>query len=244
MYNCLKNLILHHQGWTDIINCLGLVTYYTHQYNNPTLIIREDSSDLVNFYFRDKKININYYKFKDINKSSKNIFSQYPDYNHLFHGQWDIHRADNYRNCFIEFNDTFFVESFYKAYNIDYAHRIENFSFTRDLNVEKAVFENFIKKNGKKYILVHEAEDVGLPPYRSILPKVNLHNSTSLFFDYIMVMENARAMYLIDSVWAAFAYQLDAKYKLFRKIPITVNCQRGYKQMFTSPIKLDNWKVI
>ena len=56
-------------------------------------------------------------------------------------------------------------------------------------------------------------------------------------------MENAKEMYLLDSVWAGIAYLLDSKYGIFTNKNIFVGCERGYFQMFTKPKKLSNWTV-
>jgi hypothetical protein len=242
--NSVKNVIYHNQGWTDIINCLGLVTYYTYRYNNLILIVREDSSDLINFYFKDKKIQIHYFKFDDLNRNYKKVLAKYNTSKFFFHGQWDRFRTDQYKRSFNKKNDVFFVNNFYEAYDINYTKRIKNFSFSRDLSAENNAYKRFIKKNGVNYILTHETNDVKLTVIKLNLPEINLDNSTRIFFDFITIMQNAKAMYLIDSVWAAFAYQLDAKYKLFKNIQITVECKRGYKDMFMSPYILPNWEVI
>jgi len=60
----------------------------------------------------------------------------------------------------------------------------------------------------------------------------------------ITVLENALEIHLLDSVWGAFIYQLDAKYKLFKNKKIILYADRGYKPMFTRPIQLDNWIII
>jgi hypothetical protein len=64
------------------------------------------------------------------------------------------------------------------------------------------------------------------------------------FFDYIKVLENAIEIYLLDSIWGAFIYQLDAKYKLFQNKKIFLYAKRGYRKMFEEPVRLENWTII
>ena len=59
----------------------------------------------------------------------------------------------------------------------------------------------------------------------------------------IKVLENAIEIHLLDSVWGAFIYQLDAKYKLFQSKKIVLYAKRGYHKMFLSPVKLNNWII-
>ena len=59
----------------------------------------------------------------------------------------------------------------------------------------------------------------------------------------IKVLENAIEIHLLDSVWGALIYQLDAKYKLFQSKKIILYAKRGYNAMFLSPVKLDNWII-
>ena len=66
---------------------------------------------------------------------------------------------------------------------------------------------------------------------------------SDVFFDYIKVLENAKSIHLIDSVWAAICYLLDAKYTLLKNIDVNVHCLRGYEEMFIEPKKLPNWKI-
>ena len=51
-------------------------------------------------------------------------------------------------------------------------------------------------------------------------------------------------IHLLDSIWGAFIYQLDARYKLFQNKKIILYAKRNYQQMFDQPIKLNNWIII
>ena len=86
-----------------------------------------------------------------------------------------------------------------------------------------------------------------LPPPKPLNKDTN--SDPALFFgiyninDYIKILENSKEIHLLDSVWGVFVYQIDAKYGLFKNIPITSHCLRGYMPMFTEPIKLNNWII-
>lgn len=67
----MKNVLLViHQGYTDIIVCLGMMYYYSTYYN-LTIIIREDLKDFLEIIF--KNINIKFLFFPLEKVKSTNI---------------------------------------------------------------------------------------------------------------------------------------------------------------------------
>jgi hypothetical protein len=154
-------------------------------------------------------------------------------------GCHDCIRHDNYKNKF-RFIDGCFVKGFYSSYDIPYITRVNNFTFNRDYELENKTYTNFISIHGNNYIVYHEI----IENYDKNKKIINLNGISNLFFDYIKVLENAYEIHLLDSVWAAFIYLLDAKYKLFQNKNIILYARRGYRKMFEDPIKLDNWTII
>lgn len=71
-----------------------------------------------------------------------------------------------------------------------------------------------------------------------------MNGLSNMFFDMIKVLENAIEIHLLDSVWGAVVYHLDAKYKLFENKKIILYSKRGYSSMFNEPVKLKNWLII
>jgi hypothetical protein len=240
--NKTQAYILFHQGWTDIFNCLALVTYYSSIYKNLNIIIRDDALPIVQFYLRNTDVNIKALKKIDLDSMSKEIITKEEDHIKLYHGDWDIFRSDQYRDAFQKSNK-FFVEKFYTEYNIPYSTRIKNFNFLRDCNMESKIYDSFVNKIGSDYILTHEdpARMLYIPTIHSKSVVFNLNKASSLFFDWIKVLENAKEIHLIDSVWSSFIYQLDAKYRIFKTIPIYIYCLRDYKEMYQKPNMLSNW---
>jgi hypothetical protein len=168
---------------------------------------------------------------------SKNI-DNINNYDILYHGYHDHNRKDNYNNSFSK-SKLFFVESFYILYNINYMTRISHFNIGRNYDLENYKYDEFVKKYGEKYILQHEINNVN-----SKIPIINLNGVSDTFFDYIKILENAQEIHLLDSVWSAIIYLLDAKYSLFKNIKIYIYCKRGYYDMYKKPIQLSNWIFI
>jgi hypothetical protein len=242
----MNGILYFHQGWTDIINCLSLIDYYLENYEKIYLFIREDSKNLIDFYLLNKNnrvnpIYINKYNLDNLDTIqyfSKNI-DNINNYDILYHGGCHDHnRKDNYNNSFSK-SRLFFVESFYTSYNINYMTRISHFNIERNYDLENYKYDEFVKKYGGKYILQHEINNVN-----SKIPIINLNGVSDTFFDYIKILENAQEIHLLDSVWGAIIYLLDAKYSLFKNIKIYIYCKRGYYDMYKKPIQLSNWIFI
>ena len=105
-----------------------------------------------------------------------------------------------------------------------YITRINDFIFQRDHELESRIYNDFIKEHGTNYILYHEV----IENYDKNIKAINLKSISNLFFDMIMVLEKAIEIHLLDSVWGAFVYQLDAKYRLFKDKKIVLYAKRGY----------------
>ena len=238
-----EGLLYFHQGWTDIINCLALINYYCNDYDIISLLIRSEAKEIIDFYTKNIK-NLKKIYVKKTEIDNIDIYKLKEDYNiqksdNLFIGVHDNLRNDKYKDKF-NLNPMFFVNSFYLNYDIPYMTRINDFSFERNLDMEEKVYQEFIRENGNEYILYHEV----IEEYDKNKKIVNLNGISNIFFDMIKVLENAIEIHLLDSVWGAFVYQLDGKYKLFENKKIVLYAKRGYTQMFNEPVKLENWKII
>jgi hypothetical protein len=241
-----EGILYFHQGWTDIINCLALINYYCKIYKKIYLIIRKDSRELIDFYINNiKNIQILYEEKKNIDSNGFqfvinkyiNIDLQNSDF--LGIGGHDSLRKDNYKDRF-RYIDGCFVKGFYESYNIPYITRINNFEFIRNYELEEETYNNFINIHGSEYILYHEV----IQNYDTNKKIINLNGISNIFFDYIKILENAIEIHLLDSIWGALIYQLDAKYKLFHNKKIYLYANRSYRKMFEEPIKLDHWIII
>lgn len=244
-----KCILYFHQGWTDIINSLGLITYYSSMYNITYLIMRKDAKPLIDFYTRDKiNVKLLYEDKKTIldrgSSAFQYVIKNYPDLDlHdadiLGIGIHDIYRNDKYKKAFIG-RKGFFVNSFYICYNIPYINRIDEFKITRDKKLEDNVYNDFINKYGEDYILFHEIIQNNDNKCKNV---INLNGITDNMFEYIKVLEHAKEIHLLDSIWGALIYQLDAKYQLFQDKKIVLYAKRGYIPMFTEPYMLSNWII-
>jgi hypothetical protein len=240
-----EGILLFHQGWTDIINCLALINYYCNIYDKIYLIIREESKELINFYTNNiTNLCIFYEELQNIDSNNIHIANKYTNVNFqntdfLVNGMYDFCRKDNYINKFKSI-DGCFVKRFYESYDIPYITRINKFEFNRNYKLEEEIYQNFINLYGNDYILYHEI----IENYDKDKKIVNLNGISNFFFDFIKILENAIEIHLLDSVWGSFVYQLDAKYNLFKNKKIFLYAKRGYRKMFEEPVKLNNWIIM
>lgn len=265
-----KGLIHFHQGWTDVINCIPLINYYSQIYDEILTVNLSQYKNIIDFFIKDltnvKTIYIEQEIHDRENAGTLNLIdyliSDYQinieEHDILIHGFPDHYRKDMYKSVYPKFFNTIhFVKGFYEFYGIKYSTRINNFDFKRDTEVENLFYENFVKNNGENYILYHE--DVSRNFGRSIniakkegIKYVNLHGVADNVFNYIKILENAKEIHLIDSVWASFCYMVDAKYKIFSNKNIYIyrlinrpgGCLPHYLVKELEPVNLKNWNII
>ena len=119
-----------------------------------------------------------------------------------------------------------FAHSFYTYNNLDEHIRFKNFKIFNNKDEENNKYNDFIKKYGSNYILVHEDNDRNLKINKDKiknknLPIINLNKISNIFVDFIKIIKNASEIHLIDSSWSVFIYLLN--YKDIKDIPIFLN---------------------
>jgi hypothetical protein len=254
----MKGCIYFHQGWTDIINCLPLINYYANSYDELALVIREDSKPIVDYYTRYfSKPNLNViYVPKNILDTS--MFRIPEEYKLLYHGYHDRWREDVYKNRFMS-EKMYFAKGFYEYYDIPFSTKVECFKLERDHVLEESKYQDFIDKYGEEYILFHDDQNtpggdtgINLNDILKDSPNaINLNGITDNVFSYIKILENAKEIHLVDSIWAATCYLIDGKYKLFsnKNIYLYAFKTRGgglmekYEDKEIFPIHPENWII-
>jgi hypothetical protein len=249
----MSALLYFHQGWTDIINCLPLMTWYSQRYRRLYVLLREDAQMLVRYYLRGTRNIIPIFIPKDILDSTSwmNLVDvqRYGITNFELIAHFDNQRPSNdpYKGAYARRNaldNAPFERLFYESYGIPYIERVNSFVLFRDVVSEEAAYNRLIKR--KPYICTHTNPDLKLyvNPGEEDVDIVELNQSSNMFFDCIRILQHANSIHVIDSVWAAVCYMIDAKYGLLEKVPVYVYCHRNFQRMFTEPIHRPNWKII
>lgn len=243
-----------HQGFTDIINSMALITYYSRLYSTLHVIIRSDFENFYIFYIHSyNNVILHSVDHRILNGSlgshHGNMATHFDLYNKdvdiLFIGNHDTLRTDKYKNRSSN-THVYFVAQFYISYDIKYITRVNDFIFERDLELEDKKYTKIIGDK-ENYILYHDTKDVPLFEIENDI-KINpttfiqLEYMSDTMFDCLKILENATELHLIDSVWACFCFIVDSKYGLFKNKIIHVYCKRYYEDMFSHPKRLDNWK--
>ena len=248
----MNALLYFHQGWTDIVNCLPMMNWYAKKYKKLYVILRQDAWMLVQFYIRGLQnvvpiyvpkhildtqswstfVNVQHHKITNFELIA-HYDSQRPD--------WDPYKGAYARRNAID--DAPFEQIFYEAYDIPYIERVNSFVLFRDPIAEEVAYTKYVKN--EPYVCTHTNPELQLfvKPEEGV-HTVELNQSTPMFFDFIRILQHAKAIHVIDSVWAAICYMIDAKYGLLETVPVYVYCHRGFDRMFTNPVKRPNWTIV
>ena len=252
-----KGCFYSHQGWTDIINNLALINYYSKKYDELVVVIRDDSRPILDYYVNGlKNVQMTYVPKYVLDSSLLNIPNEYDI---LYHGYHDRFRrdGDKYKGRFDE-GGMYFVKGFYEFYDIPFSEKVNSFELIRDEVLEDKNYNEFISKYGEDYILYHDDQETPwatginlLNIFKDVKNAVNLNSITPNLFGYLKVIENAKELHLIDSVWASMCYLIDAKYSTFKEKTINLysfkirggGLMHTYEDQVIHPVHPMNWII-
>lgn len=216
----MKNaILLFHQGWTDILNCMPLINHYSRHYKKIFLYIREDSTELVDFFCKQIiNVEIFYVQKNLINKHFfiNSLQEKHFDSDLLIHGEFDRFRIDKFKNAFSRNSNDHFAVRFYKNYNLNRNLLNSRLSFARDQALENKVYDEFTKEHGFDYVLKHSSKEKEIT-ISSPFKTVELGGLTTNPFHYLKVLEEAKEIHVIDSMWAILCFLMEEKEKMFLK---------------------------
>jgi hypothetical protein len=262
----MKGCLYFHQGWTDIINSLPLINYYAKRYEKLMVVLRLDSMEIVDYYLKEFTKGENWHVLpvyvdkRTLDAGPISVDDKSVDL--LFHGYHDRFRreGDKFKNKFGS-TDMYFARGFYEFYDIPFIEKVNNFTLKRDNALEESKYQEFISKYGEDYILYHDDQNtpggntgINLTELlKNNNNSVNLNGITNNVFSYIKILENAKELHLVDSIWAATCYLLDSKYAIFKNNGIKVYLyafkSRGgglmekYEDSEIFPIHPENWII-
>src|SRR3972149_4916392 len=231
MYIYMKNILIHHQGWGDLLTCHGLVRYNCNKYTQIVLLIRDDAKELCNYMYKDIIENGNlimdYVPKSVLDNNIKNYINNKYDtnINLLIHGM-----AFDYldpKKVIKNNRHMSFGHQFYENYGINSINRINCFEIIRDKNLEDNLYNKVINDIGKEYIVIHEDINrniiINKQYINNNMPLYNLDGQSNKLFDMIKIIENAKEIHLIESTYSIMIYLLQQKYNLFSNIPIKMH---------------------
>ena len=256
-----KAYLFIHQGFGDLFNLIGLINYYSIDFDKIVLFALNESrlKVLESIYENNKNIKVCIPNFE------KNVISKNTCFNCMMSPSLNNCRRNNSIKCktvnydnlnviltgsfknykeweIFKLKEFSFAHAFYSYNKINFDARFEYFHIFNNKQEEQRVYDKFIKIHGKDYILIHEDNQRNILIGKKFNNCVNLNKISKTFFDTIKVLENTLEIHLIDSIWACFIFLLDKKFFLFKDKPIFVYLKRGYKEMFENAPS--NWKII
>lgn len=218
----MKSGLIHfHQGWSDIVNCLSLITFYRKTYDYLYVLARDDAREIYKFYTRTldnvkviflktddgrfygqyhliNGLNVNYIPSNE--KNFHGVIQIGIDVDFLFHGEHDINRKDNHRHkWYNNLNykpDGEFIEKFYTLYDIDYIERINSFEIERDFALEDKTYMDFVKEFGDKYVIYHDNPNWNYVP-QNISTKIEFEDPKE-GFNYVNL--NKKSLMFFDYI--------------------------------------------
>jgi len=218
-----KCKIIFHQGWTDIIICLGIIFYNLKRYNEVVLIIRKDSFEMCNYIFRHHGNLIIEYFDKDMETSDVPLLlNKYPGYILFAHGMAFVNKIKN--NIPYNIGDSKYFYQVFTTEEINANEFINSFNIDREVVPENDYYNKIVNSVGHNYIIINEDPvrgfNIDRKKINSDLPLININASTKKIFDAIKAIENAKEIHTISTFWSIIIYLLQKKFNLFKNIPI------------------------
>jgi hypothetical protein len=262
-----------HQGIGDLFNSIGIINYYSEKYNNTYVFVLNNTNlNILNAIFINNKKIIpiipKFINYQDPNypNTCMNCMTYGSDTGCLRDNSIKCKYINykNYKGKIIKigsFNNYIDNPNEWEKYilnNISYAHcfytynglntniRLNYFKLFNNKNIQKNIYDNFIKKYGKEYILIHDDHNRELFINKNNflnknLPIINLDKISNYYVDYLCVIKNAKEIHLIDSSWSMFIYLLS--YKIIKNIPIFLNKTIRDNNVYKYP-KFNNWNFV
>lgn len=216
-----------HQGWTDIILCIGIVFNNIKKFKKVILIARDDAKDLLNFIFN----NISNIEIKYISRDGE-YQHRYQKYitnlvNKLDNVKLSLHGGHFVKKKYNKIYDLGGAEYFYEIFStnyINYKNNINLFNINRNSELENLYYKKVKEKVGDDYIIINEDPKrelyINKSKIKSNLSIYNINASTNIVFDAILALENAKEIHTISTFWSLIILNLSKKYNLFVDIPI------------------------
>jgi hypothetical protein len=198
-----------HQGLGDHLACAGIYREYASRYEILVLpVVKKYLPELEKITGDLPQIHLTTYSNRFWESQMLEHRKQFEE-NTLF----DILNLGYYGKGFFSDPGMRVDANFYSQAKLDLQVRWTGFSYTRDLEKENNLFEQFVPTN-KPYIFLHEDETRNYLVDRSRLPNgvqivsPDPHLKNYSLFDYRKIIENAEQIHCIESSFSAYTDNL------------------------------------
>ena len=247
---CVAYICIH-QGIGDLFNSIGLINFYSNKYNIIYIILNNNTNlnIMKEIYKNNNKIIPiipEFITYEEINNNSTNntcincMTFGTKGYNCRNHKQCkyinykvlngDIIKIGSFNNYYnwekFKIKNFSFAHAFYTYSGLNPNIRFTYFNLFNDKEKENNYYNEFIKKYGSDYILIHSDISRNLQiNYKYItnisLPIIQLDNISDNFVELTKVIQKSKEIHLIDSSWSVYIYLLSNN--MSNKIPIYLN---------------------
>jgi len=233
-------VITPHQGLGDHLICLGIYRYYSTHYKKVLILVKKSYYAELSNLFKHTR-NVTFIKIPA--KRGWTITRIIQFFSKLFRIR-TLGLGTYGENFFIP--NIRFDHNFYLQAGVPFEERWNNFFYERDLIKEERLYLE-LDCQSQKYIFLHEDERRGMIIERSLIPsglrviKVSVKSTEYNLVDYRKVIENASAIHVIESAFAAFIECLPLNVPLFAHRYARPEAKNDFRHEFTYK---KPWKII
>lgn len=233
LLNNTKCTLIGHNGWTDFFSQYPLYREKISKYKEVIIFVNEASKiPLLKALYPEETIRVEvpriintydgYYTCIHCHTIGTNSGCprgggpcKYIDYsNYIEYDNIKLNAFDNYTKWNLFKEGKSFLESFYEYYNLDFIQTIQSHPFIINREHCKTFYDS-LSISGD-YIVVHDMnEHTILVNNKDNLRLINLDSTSKIIVDTVMVLEGAKELHLLDSVYGFFVLFLQINYNLF-----------------------------
>ena len=229
--NNTKCTLIGHNGWTDFFSQYPLYREKISKYKDVIIFVNEASKiPLLKALYPEDTIRIEVPPITNIRdgyytcitchtlgssqchrgESCKFInYSNYIEYDNI-----KLNAFDNYHKWSLFMEGKSFLDAFYEYYNLNFIDTIKANPFIINREHCKTFYDS-LSIHGE-YIVIHNTNEHKFSVNnKDNLRIINLDSTSKIIVDTVMVLEGAKELHLLDSVYGFFVLFLQINYNLF-----------------------------
>lgn len=225
---------MHNTGLGDYIMMSGAVRHHLSYYNEVHLVSVHNKHRNVKFLYRDEPRVVlleepDARSSKGGQKKANRLAKNYRREGHeakVFFWSYMAHWPQQIDRSGLDSKKNHWCETFYRNLGVEYSSRYENFYIERDLKKEEKLYEKVVARHGKDYIFVvdhtkRQRRSMLVPDSSEIVNPGLWNVCDTLIFDWMTVIERAKAIHTVDTAYMHLIKQMRIKDrpKFFHRYP-------------------------
>ena len=262
----MKCTIIGHNGFTDFFSQYALYKEKISKYDDIIIFVNEESKiPIVKSLFPEKHISV---QIPIINNNYDGVntcinchtygaphqcprdgsickyidYSSYKEYDNI-----RLNGFDNYGKWEVFKNDKSFLDCFYQYYNLDLIESFMKHKFIIDAEKCKQFYDSQLINSD--YVVVHDTENGDIHSSLNVndMRVICLNKLSTCITDTVHLLQGAKELHVIDSVYGFFILFLQIQYNLFDNKKIFLYSRRLEKDTPFFAIQRyipADWKII